>query len=294
MKILLFGKNSQIGKSLYQILKEKHDVVAVGRKECDFTKVKEIFRIFSNSNIQLVINTAAYTNVDSAENNFEEAFLVNCNALKIVSKITEEMGIPIISYSTDYVFDGDLKGEYNEYSLTKPINVYGKTKLLGEENLKINSKHIIIRTSRVYSIYGNNFINKILLLAKKNSELKVVDDQFGTPTSSDFISLVTSRLIDYMLNNNISYGIYHLTAKGSCSWYEYARLIIAVALKNGHNLKADLNRIYAISSSDFKSNASRPKNSVLNTKKIESLLSIEMPSWEDGVRKTTNDIIKKS
>ena len=294
MKILLFGKNGQIGKSLYKILKEKHDVLAVGRKECDLTKEKEIFRLFSNLNVHLVINAAAYTDVDSAENNSEEAFLVNCNALKLISKITEEMCIPIISYSTDYVFDGKKKGEYKENSLTKPINIYGQTKLLGEENLKLNSKHIIIRTSRVYSIYGNNFIKKILLLAEKNSELKVVSDQFGTPTSSDFISIVTSRLIDYMLNDNFNYGIYHLTAKGSCSWYEYARLIIDVALKNGHNLKTDLNKIYAVSSRDFKSNASRPKNSVLSTKKIQSLLSVEIPNWKNDVRKITNDIINKS
>lgn len=294
MKILLFGKNGQIGKSLYKTLKEKHDVLAVGRKECDLTKEKEIFRLFSNLNVHLVINAAAYTDVDSAENNSEEAFLVNCNALKLISKITEEMCIPIISYSTDYVFDGKKKGEYKENSLTKPINIYGQTKLLGEENLKLNSKHIIIRTSRVYSIYGNNFIKKILLLAEKNSELKVVSDQFGTPTSSDFISIVTSRLIDYMLNDNFNYGIYHLTAKGSCSWYEYARLIIDVALKNGHNLKTDLNKIYAVSSRDFKSNASRPKNSVLSTKKIQSLLSVEIPNWKNDVRKITNDIINKS
>lgn len=294
MKILLFGKNGQIGKSLYKILKEKHDVLAVGRKECDLTKEKEIFRLFSNLNVHLVINAAAYTDVDSAENNSEEAFLVNCNALKLISKITEEMCIPIISYSTDYVFDGKKKSEYKENSLTKPINIYGQTKLLGEENLKLNSKHIIIRTSRVYSIYGNNFIKKILLLAEKNSELKVVSDQFGTPTSSDFISIVTSRLIDYMLNDNFNYGIYHLTAKGSCSWYEYARLIIDVALKNGHNLKTDLNKIYAVSSRDFKSNASRPKNSVLSTKKIQSLLSVEIPNWKNDVRKITNDIINKS
>jgi len=294
MKILLFDKNGQIGKSLYKILKEKHDVLAVGRKECDLTKEKEIFRLFSNLNVHLVINAAAYTDVDSAENNSEEAFLVNCNALKLISKITEEMCIPIISYSTDYVFDGKKKGEYKENSLTKPINIYGQTKLLGEENLKLNSKHIIIRTSRVYSIYGNNFIKKILLLAEKNSELKVVSDQFGTPTSSDFISIVTSRLIDYMLNDNFNYGIYHLTAKGSCSWYEYARLIIDVALKNGHNLKTDLNKIYAVSSRDFKSNASRPKNLVLSTKKIESLLSVEIPNWKNDVRKITNDIINKS
>jgi dTDP-4-dehydrorhamnose reductase len=294
MKILLFGKNGQIGKSLYKTLKEKHDVLAVGRKECDLTKEKEIFRLFSNLNVHLVINAAAYTDVDSAENNSEEAFLVNCNALKLISKITEEMCIPIISYSTDYVFDGKKKGEYKENSLTKPINIYGQTKLLGEENLKLNSKHIIIRTSRVYSIYGNNFIKKILLLAEKNSELKVVSDQFGTPTSSDFISIVTSRLIDYMLNDNFNYGIYHLTAKGSCSWYEYARLIIDVALKNGHNLKTDLNKIYSVSSKDFKSNASRPKNSVLSTKKIQSLLSVEIPNWKNDVRKITNDIINKS
>jgi dTDP-4-dehydrorhamnose reductase len=268
--------------------------LAVGRKECDLTKEKEIFRLFSNLNVHLVINAAAYTDVDSAENNSEEAFLVNCNALKLISKITEEMCIPIISYSTDYVFDGKKKGEYKENSLTKPINIYGQTKLLGEENLKLNSKHIIIRTSRVYSIYGNNFIKKILLLAEKNSELKVVSDQFGTPTSSDFISIVTSRLIDYMLNDNFNYGIYHLTAKGSCSWYEYARLIIDVALKNGHNLKTDLNKIYAVSSRDFKSNASRPKNSVLSTKKIQSLLSVEIPNWKNDVRKITNDIINKS
>ena len=294
MKILLFGKNGQIGKSLYKILKNKHNILALGRKECDFTIEGEISKIFNNLNIDLVINAAAYTDVDLAEKNSDEAYLINSNSLKVISAITKKIGIPIISYSTDYVFDGNSKNKYNEESKPNPINLYGKTKLLGEENLKTNDKYIIIRTSRVFSNSGNNFINKILTLAKKNNELKIVNDQIATPTSSDYISKITSKLIDYMEKNDnkIKYGIYHITARGSCSWHDYAKFIIEVALKNGHDLKVDLDRIYAIPSVNFKSNASRPKNSVLSTKKIESLLSIEVPKWEKDVITTIEKIIK--
>lgn len=294
MKILLIGKNGQIGKSLYNYLKESHEIQALERNDCNLLDEAEIKKVLSDVEAELIINAAAYTNVEKAENDTAKVFLTNSNAVKVISILSKEKKIPIINFSTDYVFDGNNKEKYIEEDKTNPLNVYGKSKMFGEKYTKMNDKHIIIRTSRVYSPFGSNFIRKIIKLAEKEKELKVINDQIGTPTSSELISRVVSNLIDKFgaYKEEEIYGIYHVVAEGSCSWYDYTKLIIKEALKNGHRLEVGLENIHAISSEDFKSSTNRPKNSVLSTDKIKSLLSIDMPDWKEDVKKTIKIIIK--
>ena len=294
MKILLIGKDGQIGKSLFNALKGSHEIFPLGRKECDLQNKNEIISVFNNTKVDIVINAAAYTDVDKAESDPKKVFLINSDAIETISLLTKNNGIPLIHYSTDYVFDGKKNKKYLEDDEENPINIYGESKLFGEKYTKFNDKHIIIRTSRVFSASGNNFISKIINLAETKDKLDIVSDQIATPTSSEFISKITSNLISYMgehPNINI-FGTYHLVADGSCSWYDYAKVIVEEALKLDYPLKVDVDSIYAVLSNDFKSNAKRPKNSVLCTSKIKSLLSFEMPWWEDDVRRATRDIIK--
>ena len=295
MKILLIGKDGQIGKYLFNTLKYNHDVFPLGRKECDLLIKDEIISVFNNISVDLVINTAAYTDVDKAEKDEKKVFLINSDAVKIISMFTKENNIPFINYSTDYVFDGRNNKGYLEEDKEMPLNVYGRSKLSGEKNTKINNKHIIIRTSSVFSLSGDNFIKKIISLAENQDSLNVVNDQIVTPTSAKLISNVTNKLISYIeeCENRDIFGTYHLVAQGSCSWYDYAKVIVAEVLKNGYPIQTSLERIYAISSEDYKSAAKRPKNAVLSINKIKSLLSMEIPRWEDDVKSVIQDIIKK-
>ena len=293
MKILIIGKNSQIGKSLYNILKKKHEVKAIGREDCDLSNELEIQGLLKNLKTDLIINSAAYTNVEEAESNSKNVFLINSNAVKIISIFAKEKKIPTINFSTDYVFDGMKSEKYVEDDKMNPLNIYGKSKMLGEENAKINDKHIIIRTSRVFSPFGSNFINKIIDLAEKKNEIKIINDQIGTPTSSEFIAKVIYKLIEKfdLQNQNDIYGVYHIVANGSCSWHDYAQFIVEKVLDNGFILKSTSKNIQAISSEDFESNVIRPKNSILSTQKIKSLLSLELPEWKEDVKKTIELII---
>ena len=295
MKIILIGKDGQIGKSLFNILKGRHEILPLGKKECNLLIKDEITSIFNNIKADLVINSAAYTDVDKAESDRKKVFSINSDAVHIISSLTKKHNIPFINYSTDYVFDGESNKKYSEEDTANPINIYGESKLDCEENTKINDQHIIIRTSSVFSLYGNNFINKIIDSAKKKDSLDVVNDQFITPTSSEFISNVTDILIRNMENykNNDIYGTYHVVANGSCSWYDYAKVIIAEVLKNNYPVKTNLESIYAVSSSNYESIAKRPKNAVLSTNKIRSLLSVEITQWEDDVKSAVKGIIKK-
>jgi dTDP-4-dehydrorhamnose reductase len=295
MKILLIGKNGQIGKSLLKTLKKKHKVDAFGRQECDLVDKSKIIKSLENIETDLIINAAAYTNVEKAENDKKKVLSINSEAVKTIALIAKEKKIPTINFSTDYVFDGKIKSKYLEENEVNPLNIYGISKMYGEEYAKLNDKNITIRTSRVYSSFGNNFISKIIALAKKEKELKIINDQIGTPTSSKLISEVLSSMIDkFNLHKEKEiYGTYHIVAEGSCSWYDYAKLILEEALKNGHSLKVGLDNIYEISSENFESNVNRPKNSVLCTDKIKSLLSIELPEWKEDVKKTIQLMIKK-
>ena len=294
MKILLIGKDGQIGKSLCNILKKNHEIFSIGKKECNLQKEKEIVYSLKNSKADLVINAAAFTDLEKAEDNPKQAFLINSDAVGIISSITKEKDIPFIHYSTDFVFDGKKIGKYLEEDVANPINIYGKSKLSGEENSKINNKHIIIRTSRVYASFGNNFINKIFDLSERKNKLKIINDQIGTPTSADLIAKTTNNLVDFLFDNTEEdiYGTYHLVAEGSTSWYDYSKLIVEEIVNNNYKLKLSVNDIDAISSADYNSKVNRPKNSVLSTEKIKSILSLEIPRWEDDVRKTIKKIIK--
>jgi len=295
MKIILIGKDGQIGKSLFNTLKDHHEVFSFGKKECNLLIKDEIISILNNTKADLVVNAAAYTDVDKAESNKNEAFFINSDANRIISLLTKKHNIPFINYSTDYIFDGNSENKYSEEEIANPINIYGKSKLDGEQHTKINDQHIIIRTSSVFSLSGNNFINKIIDLAEKKDRLDIVDDQFITPTSSEFISKVTDLLIRYIEKheNNDVYGTYHVVAGGSCSWHDYAKLIISEVLKNNYPIKTNLDSICAISSSDYKSIAKRPLNAVLSTNKIESFLSVGIPEWENDVKSTIKGIIRR-
>ena len=266
-RVVIFGKNGQVGSELVQILQEnsQFEFQAFGSKDVDFSNIKELQHFLENikDKPNYIINSAAYTNVDKAEDEKELADLINHKAVEIIAKFCQKNNITLIHYSTDYVFDGSGSEPFykdNTKNLN-PINHYGKTKLDGEKAIiKSGCKYYIFRTSWVYSKNPNhkNFVNTIKKLAKEREELNIIDDQIGAPTNAEFIATKTIKII---MDAKLKSGIYHLTGQKNMSWYEFAKEIISEELKNGEKLL--VKKINPIKSKDYKTKAKRPMNSKL-------------------------------
>jgi dTDP-4-dehydrorhamnose reductase len=294
LKILLIGKNSQIGS---EFLKSKQFInldqtLAVGSKDCDITDIRSVKKLFRDYQPDIIINCAAYTAVDKAEIEMKIAKAVNEIGPKILAQEAQRLGSLIIHFSTDYIFDGNKKDSYVEGDRPNPLSIYGKTKLAGEKMVQSNClKHIILRTSWVYNLTGNNFINKILNLATQKKVLKVVANQYGTPTSSILIVDTTISLLKkYFKNNkNFPFGLYHLTASGDTNWHEYACYILDYfkTIKKKNNIIVE--KIIPVTADEYFSLARRPKNSRLNIEKISKTFDLNIPDWRFGV----NSILDK-
>ena len=272
MKILVTGTNGQVGHALMQELTE-HDLIVLTRQDCDLTNLDQLRRIIDQHQPELIINPAAYTKVDQAEDEPELAFKINRDAPKVMAEKAREYNIPFIHFSTDYVFDGEKDDAYNENDQTNPLGVYGRSKLEGEEAIKeVGGFFYIFRTSWVYSNIGHNFYLTIKNLSQGKNELRVVGDQYGTPTSNTFIAHQIKSVIPHLSINNV--GVYHLVPEGFCSWYDFARDIIK---KTNHEF--DLHQLIKIKSLDYPTKAHRPKNSRLFNKKIKQAFMLEFDSW---------------
>jgi dTDP-4-dehydrorhamnose reductase len=293
MKILLTGKNGQVGFELQKKLSALGDVIATDREELDLVNPDAIRAFVDQIKPDIIINPAAYTAVDKAESEPELAYQINTVAPGVLAQKAKELDIPLVHFSTDYVFDGLKKGAYVETDETNPQSVYGKTKCDGEEKVRAHHKHIILRTSWVFAVHGKNFLKTILRLITERDSLNIVADQWGSPASSSTLADVTFKIVDSIFKNKNfnDYGTYHVTNEGITNWYEYATLIANEAVQLGLKVKCDSSYIHPISTSQYPTAASRPLNSRLNTGKLKKTFMLELPQWQDEVKKALREVI---
>ncbi|WP_418179802.1 dTDP-4-dehydrorhamnose reductase [Aliarcobacter lanthieri] len=280
--ILVTGSNGQVGSEIKELAKDySYSFFFTTRDDIDITSKDDIRNFCQINNINVIINCAAYTAVDKAENDELNSDLVNRKAVKKLALISKELNIKLIHISTDYVFDGRNFKPYCEEYQTNPQSVYGKTKLDGEKELvNINPKDsIIIRTSWVYSFYGNNFVKTMLRLGGEKKELGVIFDQIGTPTYAKDLAFTILNIIPKIQNEKVE--IYNYSNEGVLSWYDFAKEIIKMA-------KIDC-KINPIETFQYPTPAKRPHFSLLNKNKIKSTFNIEIPYWKDGL----NDCLKR-
>jgi len=271
-KILVTGANGQVAKEIKEIVEGDERFIFSSKDKLDITDFKKLEGFLETNNIKTIINCAGYTNVDKAESEKELALKVNFEGAENLARLSDKFGIKLIHLSTDYIFDGKNYKPYVESDKTNPVNFYGISKLKGEEAIKeLNSKNsIIIRTSWVYSKYGNNFVKTILKYSKEKDELNVVYDQIGTPTYAKDLAEVLLLLVEKDI-----YGIYHFSNEGVLSWYDFAKEIVKMA-------KIDC-KINPIESFEYSLPASRPHFSLLNKSKIKKELNIDLPYWKDSL-----------
>ena len=282
MKILITGVNGQVGHALMRELTE-HELIGLTRQDCDLTNPDQIKQAIDQHQPELIINPAAYTKVDQAEDEPKLAFQINRDAPKVMAEKAREYNIPFIHFSTDYVFDGEKDRTYSETDPTLPLGVYGQSKCAGEEVIQeVGGLVYIFRTSWVYSNIGHNFFLTIKRLSHERQVLKVVADQFGVPTSNQFIAEQVKHIIPHLTENNS--GVYHLVPDGSCSWYEFAKLIISQT-----NSQFNLENLYAIQMHEFPTKTKRPKNSVLNNDKIKELINLDLDDWQKDLERVIDE-----
>lgn len=295
--ILLLGATGQVGTSLNRSLSHMESIVVPDRAQADLSKPDALREMVRRHAPRVIVNAAAYTAVDKAETEAARAMAINATAPAILAEEAERLGACLVHYSTDYVYDGRKTEPYVERDPVNPLSVYGRSKLSGDEAVQqICRRHLILRTSWVYSASGNNFLRTILRLAGERHALRIVDDQIGSPTSSELIAGCTAHVLREMRQNSKDdsrWGTYHLTADGAVSWNGYAKFIIASASNMGAKLKAAPERVAAITSAQYPTNAVRPLNSSLDTSKLRSAFpALVLPQWTEGVESTLAALIK--
>jgi dTDP-4-dehydrorhamnose reductase len=296
MKILVTGKNGQVGFELMRSLAPLGTVVGIDIDECDLQDILAIERLLDKVQPELIVNPAAYTAVDKAESEPALAHSINAKAPEVMAQYAGRHNIPIIHYSTDYVFDGLKEGEYLETDEVNPQSVYGKTKALGEAAVRNNApKHIILRTSWVFGSHGENFLKTILKLAQERDKLSIVSDQVGSPTSAALLADVTAEIVKQLFEPGAvqKYGTYHLVSEGETSWHGYAQMVVAIANALEVKTKISSDSIQPIKTADYPLPAPRPANSRLDTTKIKNVFMLTLPSWQDGVEKVVLGLINQ-
>lgn len=282
-RILVTGANGQLGQSILEQSKNYKEIECffVTRNELDITNEELINHYFEDKSFDFVINCAAYTAVDKAEDDQENAYLVNAKATEFLAKITNEKGIPFIHVSTDYVFDGTEAQPRLETDQTNPIGVYGQTKLDGENlALENNPKTIILRTAWVYSRFGNNFVKTMLRLFNDKDSISVVADQIGSPTNA--IDLADA-ILTIISKNDLTYGIFNYSNEGECSWFGFAQKI-----KEFSNSTIEIN---PVPTSAYPTKAKRPAYSLLDKSKIKEVYQLDIPTWEDSLKEELKYLI---
>lgn len=292
--ILLFGKDGQVGRELQRSLAPLGKLIAVGRQNCNLTDVDTLRSLIRQVHPAVIVNAAAYTAVDKAEDQADICGAINRVAPGVMAEEAKRMSACLVHYSTDYVFSGQALGSYVESDATGPLNVYGVTKLEGEQAVQQSGcVHFIFRTSWVYSRLGGNFINTVLRLAREREALRMIHDQWGAPTSAALIADVTSSCLQKSLgkNDHSRQSIFHLAAAGETNWHSYAQFIVAKALEAGYQLKCQPQDIMPISSTEYPLPAKRPANSRLDTSRLRQEFQIPLRDWryyvERSIRGTT-------
>jgi len=281
VKILLTGKNGQVGWELQRTLAPLGKIIAVDRQTLDLSNPDSIRAVIREVKPSLIVNPAAYTAVDKAESEPELAMAINGTAPGIMAEEAKLLGAAMVHYSTDYVFDGSNATPYTEEDAPNPINVYGKTKLAGEDAIRASGvPHLILRTSWVYGMRGKNFLLTIQRLAKERDELKIVADQIGAPTWSRMVAEASAQILAQRGADlgDIS-GLYHLTAAGQTSWHGFTQAII----EHSRSGEQALPRLVPISTAEYPLPAPRPLFSLLSNNKLFKTFGIELPSWADSL-----------
>jgi dTDP-4-dehydrorhamnose reductase len=285
MKILLLGKNGQVGWELQRSLAPLGEVLALDRhstSHCgDLTNLDgltETVRLFKPD---VVVNAAAYTAVDKAESDSETAHLVNALAPEALSRACTAIGATLVHYSTDYVFDGSGQTPWSETDATGPLNAYGRSKLAGEQGIaKQGAQHVIFRTSWVYGSVGGNFAKTMLRLAQEREKMTVIHDQFGAPTDAALLANLTALTLQ---SQQPLSGIYHLAAAGVTTWFDYANYVLAKAKQLKPSLHYVVKDVVPVPTSEFPTPAQRPLNSRLNCSRLAQALQLRLPAWQTGV-----------
>ena len=290
MKVLVTGKNGQLGKSIHKIVtnnEQNSEFVFVGKEVLDLSSQDCIVNYFNSNSFDVIINCAAYTAVDKAEKEVELANYINHLAINKIAEISNRQEIKLIHISTDYIFDGISEKAYLESDDPSPLNIYGKSKLAGEVAVcaAMKKNAIIIRTSWLYSEHSNNFVDTILRKAQKFDELNVISDQFSSPTNASDLAKVIIQIINHkkFRNHDQLTQIYHYSSYGGCSWFEFAREILELA-----NIDCQVN---PIETKDYLTAARRPKYSLLNTDKIVKSFDLEIPFWKDSLKEYIDNLL---
>jgi dTDP-4-dehydrorhamnose reductase len=299
--ILLTGKNGQVGGELMRLLPQLGEMVALGRDQLDLSNPTDIRRSIREVRPQLIVNAAAYTSVDQAETDETTARAVNAEAPGLIAEEAKKIGAALIHYSTDYVFDGTKKSPYDETDSVNPINVYGRSKLAGEQAIRRSGvAHLIFRTSWVYATRGRNFLLTILRLATEREELRIVSDQVGAPTCASEVAAATTKILTRLLRNDGVFlslevsGTYHMSAAGQTTWYDFAKTILEkpeagsgrlewlAGATQGRRLMA--RRVIPISTKEFGSPTPRPAYSILSNSRLNQTFGVALPDWHDHLQ----------
>ncbi|MDL2283893.1 dTDP-4-dehydrorhamnose reductase [Oxalobacter sp. OttesenSCG-928-P03] len=292
MKILLFGKSGQIGCELLRTLPPLGQIIAPDRREADLENRDVLHKIITELAPDVIVNAAAYTAVDKAESDEARAFRINAEAVDILASYARYSGALLVHYSTDYVFDGQKVAPYIETDRPHPLNVYGRSKLAGEQALQqAGCHHFIFRTSWVFSSYGQNFVKTIWELGKERDALNVVADQVGTPTSAELVADVTALSIAAFYRDLLPEGIHHLAASGEASWYALACHVIQKAREKGFSMKMDAANINPIPAEAYPLPAARPGNSRLDNTALSEKLGFLLPEWQVHVDRAVDQLI---
>lgn len=273
-KILILGAKGMLGSDIVKILSDDYDVTPMDIAEVDITKKDTVEEAINRVKPDIVINCSAYTDVDGCESHTEEAFLVNAEGVKNIAECCRSINAKLIHYSTDYIFDGEKPLPYTENDLPNPLNIYGESKLQGEKYVQeIMEDWLIIRSSWLFGKNGKNFVTAILKLTEEKEELKIVNDQVGSPTHTVDLAQATGELVSRDIR-----GVFNITNSNYCSWYEFAKTIL-------NFLNINHVKIIPISSEELSRPAKRPKNSILDCNKFHRLAEFEMPHWEVALKK---------
>lgn len=293
MKILLTGKNGQVGFELRRSLAVLGEIVAVDATECDLADASSIRRLVHEVQPSVIVNPAAYTAVDKAEGDAGTAHAVNAGAPGVLAEEASRLGALLVHYSTDYVFDGSKAGEYLEDDAPNPQSVYGASKLAGEQAVReACQRHVILRTSWVVGAHGGNFAKTMIRLASEREALNVVADQFGAPTSAALLADLTAHLVRQATQGDtFPYGTYHAVAGGVTNWHEYACYVIDRARAAGLPIKVAADAIRPIATSDYPTPARRPANSRLSTRKLQETFNLRLPEWREGLDHILDQIL---
>jgi len=297
VKILLLGKNGQVGWELQRALAPLGEVVALdrhspGHLRADFAEPESLAAVVRAVAPHIIVNAAAHTAVDKAESEPALARAVNAAAPAVLAREAHALGAWLLHYSTDYVFDGSGSEPWAEGSPTGPLSVYGRTKLEGENAISASGcRHLLLRTSWVYGARGSNFAKTMLRLAKERDRLTVINDQTGAPTGADLLADVAAHMLRTAVQTPQVQGTYHVAAEGETTWHGYARHVIEFARALGQPITVPAGAIEAVPTSAFPTPARRPANSRMNTQKLRTTFGLTLPPWQSGVERMLTEVL---